>query len=100
MIKVGNHNSNQRRDNILFDCLSPKNMQYQEVILLLIVLLKSHLTEESGYNCSDFHDGFGVPLEECPPAKFMLSDNLVECFSNYSKTHELESKLVSNNKSK
>ena len=85
-----------RGETIFCLTASVQKMQYQEVILLLIVLLKSQLTEESGYNCSDFHDGFGIPLEECPPAKFMLTDNLVECFSNYSKTMELESKLVSN----
>ena len=57
-------------------------MQYQGVILLLILLLKFHITEESEYNCSEFHDGFGEPLEECPPAKFMLKDQLVECFDS------------------
>ena len=33
-------------------------------------------------NCSDFdgHYGSEYPLVECPPAKFMLKDNLVECF--------------------
>ena len=61
-------------------------MQYQGVFLLFILLLKSHFTEESGYNCSDFYDGYGEPLVECPPAKFMLKDHLLECFSNTSKS--------------
>ena len=55
-------------------------MQFQGVILLLMLLLKSRLTEESGYNCSDFHNEYDLPLYKCPPAKFMLTDNLVECY--------------------
>ena len=65
-------------------------MQYQGVILLFILLLKSHLTEESGYNCSEFFDGYGKPLKECPPAKFMLEDKLVECFDEYSKLQNVK----------
>ena len=61
-------------------------MLYQGVILLLMLLLKSCLTEKSGYNCFDFHDNAGRPLEECPPAKFMLKDHLVECFDRHSKS--------------
>ena len=68
-------------------------MQYHRIILLLILLLKPHLTEESGYNCSDFYEIYGRHLVECPPAKFMLTDHLVECFANYSKSLEVKSKL-------
>ena len=57
-------------------------MQYQGVLLLFILLLNSHITEESGYKCSDFHNQAGKPLEECPPAKFMLKDQLVEYFDS------------------
>ena len=66
-------------------------MQYQGVLLLLILLLSSHLTEESGYSCSDFHNQAGKPLEECPPAKFMLKDNLVECYDYTTKWSETRS---------
>ena len=68
-------------------------MQYHRIILLLILLLKPHLTEESGYNCSDFDELYGHHLVECPPAKFMLTDHLVECFANYSKSLEVKSKI-------
>ena len=61
-------------------------MLYHGNVVLLILLLKSQLTEESGYNCSDFKgNNHRHPLVECPPAKFMLKDNLVECFDNYTK---------------
>ena len=54
---------------------------------LLIFLMHFHISKESGYNCSQF-DGFrGEPLVECPPAKFMLKDNLVECFDNDTKSY-------------
>ena len=66
-------------------------MQCQGVILLLLLLLKSRLTEERGYNCSDFHDLAGDPLEECPLAKFMLKDQLVECFDIASKLAAINS---------
>ena len=40
------------------------------------------------YNCSQF-DGYNgsliYPLMECPQAKFMLKDNLVECFDNHTR---------------
>ena len=57
------------------------------IVVLLILLLISQVTEESGYNCSDFdgHYGSEYPLVECPPAKFMLKDNLVECFDNFTR---------------
>ena len=74
-------------------------MQYREVILLIILLLKSQITEQNGYNCSDFHDGYGVPLRECQPAKFMLKNHLLECFANYSKIHEVDSKQIKCSKS-
>ena len=86
----------QRKDTLkiarLPNYLSPKNMQSLGSILLFILLLKSHLTEESGYNCSDFHNGAGTPLEECPPAKFMLKDHLVECFDGVRKGNDMKSK--------
>ena len=58
-------------------------MLYHGNLILLILLLISQVTEGSGYNCSDFDQKH--PLVECPPAKFMLKDNLVECFDNYTK---------------
>ena len=67
---------------------------YQDVILLFILLQKSHLTEESGYNCSDFRNGYGHPLRECPPAKFMLKDHLVECFDSDSRIENPGSKYL------
>ena len=78
----------------MFDCLSPKSMQYQCVILLFVLFLKSHCT---GYNCSDFYNGFGEPLEECPHAKFMMKDNLVECFANFTKSIDAKGKGSFNN---
>ena len=68
-------------------------MLYQGFIWLLILLLKSQLSEETGYNCSMTHDGYGHPLEECQPANFMLEDHLVECFSNFSKSNQIKSRL-------
>ena len=62
--------------------------------MLFIILLKSHFTEESGYNCSDFLDGYGLPLKECPPAKFMLTDNLVECFDEAIKNNSITSRFI------
>ena len=55
--------------------------------VLIILLLMFQVAEGSGYNCSDFDGHFGItfPLVECPPAKFMLKDNLKECFDNYTK---------------
>ena len=70
-----------KRCSILFQ----KNMLYQGIVVLLILLLISQVTEESGYNCTD-SDGYqhnGNPLVECPPAKFMIEDGLVECFDNF-----------------
>ena len=74
-------------------------MQYREVILLIILLLKSQITEESGYNCSDFHDRYGYSLKECQPAKFMLKNHLTECYDPYSKTHGVDSKQIKLSKS-
>ena len=71
-------------------------MQYQVFILLLILLLKSQSTKESGYNCSDFLYAYGQPLEECPPAKFMLEDQLVECYDKYFRDTNVNSKDGSN----
>ena len=69
-------------------------MLYRGNVILLILFLKSQVTEQSGYNCSDFkgHGGSQFPLVECPPAKFMLQDNLVECFDNYTKNNLFSSK--------
>ena len=74
-------------------------MQYQEVILVIILLLNSQETEESGYNCSDFHDRYGYSLKECQPAKFMLKNHLTECYDPYSKTHGVDSKQIKLSKS-
>ena len=57
----------------------------------------SHLTEESKYNCLNFHDGYGEPLEECPPAKFMMKDHLVECFANFTKSIDVKGNGSFNN---
>ena len=72
---------------MLFKFLNLTDMLYHGNLILLILLLISQVTEGSGYNCSDFdgHYGSEYPLVECPPAKFMLKDNLVECFDNYTK---------------
>ena len=71
----------------LINFINLTNMLYHGIVVLFILLLKSQLTKENGYNCSDFegHHGSSHPLVECPPAKFMLKDNLVECFDNYTK---------------
>ena len=62
-------------------------MLYHGNVVILIFLQLSQVTEGSGYNCSDFDGHFqGHPLVECPPAKFMLTDNLLECFDNHTKT--------------
>ena len=69
-------------------------MLYRGNLILLILLLKSQVPEGIGYTCSDFSGLYGSehPLEECPPAKFMLQDNLVECFDNYTKNYLFSSK--------
>ena len=69
-------------------------MLYRGNVILLILFLKSQVTEQSGYNCSDFkgNGGSQFPLVECPPAKFMLKDNLVECFDSATKYHNEYSK--------
>ena len=69
-------------------------MLYHGNLILLILLLISQVTEGSGYNCSDFSGYYGseYPLVECPPAKFMLKDNLVECFDNYTRNEQSNSK--------
>ena len=69
-------------------------MQYQGVIFSFLLLLKSHLTQESGYNCSDFDNGADKPLVECPPAKFMLEDNLVECFDNATRFSQIKGRSL------
>ena len=72
---------------MLFKFLNLTDMLYHGNLILPILLLISQVTEGSGYNCSDFkgHHGSSHPLVECPSAKFMLKDNLVECFDNYTK---------------
>ena len=73
--------------------ISPTDMSYHGNVVLFILLLNK-VTEGSGYNCSDFKGAFGSehPLVECPPAKFMLKDNLVECFDNASRIKDQFSK--------
>ena len=68
---------------MLFKFLNLTDMLYHGNLILLILLLISQVTEGSGYNCSDFDQKH--PLVECPPAKFMLKDNLVECFDNFTR---------------
>ena len=74
---------------MLFKFLNLTDMLYHGNLILLILLLISQVTEGSGYNCSDFDGLHGSEhlLVECPPAKFMLKDNLVECFDNCTKSH-------------
>ena len=64
------------------------------IIVLHLLLLMSQVTEESGYNCTDFdgYHGSGYPLVECPPAKFMVEDSLVECFDNITRYKKIEGK--------
>ena len=72
---------------LFFYYISPTDMSYHGNVVLFILLL-NQVTEGSEYNCSDFKGNNGIkhPLEECPPANFMLNDNLLECFDNYTKT--------------
>ena len=68
-------------------------MLYRGNVILIILLLKSQVSEGSGYNCSNFKGYYSNhPLVECPPAKFMLKDNLVECFDNYTKHYDVDGK--------
>ena len=73
---------------LFFYLISSTDMSYHGNVVLFILLL-NHVTEESGYNCSDFKSAYGSKchLEECPPAKFMLKDNLVECYDNCTKSN-------------
>ena len=62
-----------------------------EIIVFITLLLKFQLTEAASYNCSDFdgHAGpYKYPMVACPPAKFMLENDLLECYDNYSKYTE------------
>ena len=67
-------------------------MRNFEFTVLLIILMHFHVSkesqEESRYSCSQFegyNGSLSYPLMECPPAKFMLKDNLVECFDSHTK---------------
>ena len=77
----------KRYNTYIVDFISWTDMMYRGNVILLILLLKSQVPEGSGYNCSDFkgYHGIQYPLVECPPAKFMLKDNLVECFDNFTR---------------
>ena len=81
---------------MLFKFLNLTDMLYHGNLILLILLLISQVAEGSGYNCSDFSGWYGdqYPLEECPPAKFMIKDNLVECFDNFRKNQLSNSKYL------
>ena len=77
----------------MFHFTNPTNMLSNGNVVLIILLLKSQVPEGSGYNCSDFDSLNQIySLVECPPAKFMLKDNLVECFDNYTKNKQSTSK--------
>ena len=80
--------------HVKFDLISlTDSMLYHGNIVLLVLLLKSQVTEGSGYNCSDINGQSPFdPLVECPPAKFMLIDNLVECFDNFTRNQLFDSR--------
>ena len=68
-------------------------MRYFEFTVLFTFLMDFQVSTESRYDCSQFNGYNGSlidyplihPLVECPQAKFMLKDNLVECFDNHTK---------------
>ena len=61
-------------------------MNYANIFLPILMLSLCNLTEGKGYDCSKFDShSMGRTLVECPPAKFMVEDNLVECFDNFTK---------------
>ena len=61
-------------------------MLQKQILLLLITFYKVRFSEESGYKCSNFSSQHSpYSLVECPPAKFMIEDDLVECFDNFTK---------------
>ena len=78
---------------VFFYLISPRDMSYHGNVVLFILFM-NQVTEGSGYNCSDFDDVYGKPLKECPPAKFMLKDNLVECFDYFERILDYSSKTV------
>ena len=63
---------------------SPK-MKYQAIIMFYSLTILYQLTAGNSYNCSQFIGFKGDRLQECPPAKFMVENKLVECFDNYTK---------------
>ena len=63
-----------------------KSMCYLIFTAFFIFVVEIHISKGSVYNCSQFHDSYGEPLVQCPPSKFMVKNNLEECFDNYSKT--------------
>ena len=63
-------------------------MHYSILTAFIVCLVHSHFSRVSGYNCTKFGGlNHYHPLVECPPANFMLKDNLVECFDNFTSFH-------------
>ena len=58
----------------------------QLFLLLLTISLPSKFAGQLQNRCSRFegHDS-GYPLVECPQAKFMVKDDLFECYDKYFK---------------
>ena len=59
-------------------------MQLNIFFALLVLLLSSGFANQITDRCAKFDGAYGLPLVECPPAKFMIKDDLFECYDkNY-----------------
>ena len=63
--------------------------------LFALALIASNFGEEFPDLCSRFEGYFyDTALEECPQAKFMVKDNLFECYDKFYKEKQSKCKIV------
>ena len=61
-------------------------MLQKQMLLLVITFSEVMFSEERGFKCSNFSSQqYPYSLVECPRAKFMIEDDMVECYDNYTK---------------
>ena len=61
------------------------NMKVEAIIILFIINLSCTLPKQINDHCSKFNGALNHSLVECPPAKFMIKNNLFECYDKYYK---------------
>ena len=57
----------------------------QIFLFVLTFSFAYNFAEELLDRCSRFNGSWGVPLVECPQAKFMVKDDLFECYDKHFK---------------